>query len=58
MIRERAVEPVGQRRILNPRMLRADVIGDLILNDFMPSACAFSTSSRKVARSPKRSSTA
>src|SRR5688572_20669640 len=34
MIGERAVKPVRERRIFDPRMLRAHVIGDLILNDF------------------------
>ena len=33
MLRERAVKPVGEWRIFDPRMLRADVICHLVLND-------------------------
>ncbi len=33
MLRERAVKPIGEWRIVDPRMLRADVIRHLVLND-------------------------
>ena len=41
MLRERTVKPIVERRISDPRMSRADMIGHLVLNNLQTQGVRF-----------------